>query len=313
MMNQSQVRMIDPILSDHARGYIQPGHIGQGIFPRVPVGQYGGRVVEFGKEAFRRYNVKRSPGSDTKRIRFGHDGKPFAIVPGALEAVVPREWMKDATQVPGIDLAARAVNGQLRIMALDHECACADLALDVANYDADHKVTLVGADRWSSSTSDPSADIAAGQEAVRQSIGVRPNTLMLSSTVMSKIKFHPALLESFKYVQGGAITVEMLKTLWGFKKILIGESIVASGPADTLGDVWRSDVWMGYVNDSPSPNSEEPSFGYTYTIEGHPAVEEPYYEKNPKSWIYGVSDDNSPVLSGMAAGYLIKDAGLPAA
>lgn len=58
-------------------------------------------------------------------------------------------------------------------------------------------------------------------------------------------------------------------------------------------------------------NAEEPSYAYTYAIEGMPSVENPYWDENSKSWIYGVSADEQPVLSGMTAGYLIKDAGSP--
>ncbi len=66
---------------------------------------------------------------------------------------------------------------------------------------------------------------------------------------------------------------------------------------------------VAYVSQNPRGNAAEPSFGYTYAIDGMPSVESPYYENNAKSWIYGVSNDASPVLSGMTAGYLIQDAG----
>ncbi|HHA2602409.1 TPA: hypothetical protein ACOEOE_004596, partial [Stenotrophomonas maltophilia] len=56
-------------------------------------------------------------------------------------------------------------------------------------------------------------------------------------------------------------------------------------------------------------NVEEPSYGYGYRIEGMPLVEVPYWDNSAKSWIYGVSNDATPVLAGMAAGYLISGAG----
>lgn len=312
-MNSSQVRVVDPILSEHARGYKQPGLIGTALFPRASVPQYGGKVIEFDKSAFRLYNVKRAPGGPTKRIQFGYDGKPYAIVPGALDAQVPQEWMRDASQVPGIDLATRAVNTVLRAMALNHEYECAQIALNAANYDGDHKVSLVGADRWTGADSDPSKDIETGKEAVADSIGIEPNTLMLSRKALSGLKYHPKLIERMKYTSVSSITIEMLKNIWEIENIVIGAARVATGANDTFGDVWGKDVWLGYVSESSSPNNEEPSFGYTYFIDGHPAVKEARWEDNTNSWIYGVSDDNSPVLSGMLGGYLIKDAGAAAA
>ena len=54
---------------------------------------------------------------------------------------------------------------------------------------------------------------------------------------------------------------------------------------------------------------EEPSYGYGYRITGMPLVEKPYWDNNAKSWIYGVSNDCTPVLSGMTAGFLVQGAG----
>jgi hypothetical protein len=42
-----------------------------------------------------------------------------------------------------------------------------------------------------------------------------------------------------------------------------------------------------------------------------PTVEEPYSDRGARSWIYPTADDSTPVLSGMAAGYLIQSAGAP--
>lgn len=313
MLNPTQSRVVDPILSEHARGYKQRELIGAALFPRVPVAMYGGKVVEFGKEAFRLYNTKRAPGSNTKRIEFGYEGKAFAIQPSGLEAKVPREWMRDAAVVPGIDLASRATNIVLRAMALSHEYECAQIALAPANYDADHKVALVGADRWTGANSDPSKDIETGKEAVADSIGIEPNTLMLSRKALGALKYHPKLIDRMKYTSVSSITIEMLKNIWEIENIVIGAARVATGANDVFGDVWGSDAWLGYVSTSDVPNQEEPSYGYTYYIDGHPSVEAPYWDDNAKSWVYGVSDDNSPVLSGMLAGYLIEDAGGPAA
>ena len=101
-MTPGQVRVVDPILSEHARGYRQAQLVATALFPFADVAAYGGQVIEFGKESFKIYNAKRAPGANTKRIRFGYEGKPYAIVPSALEAPVPREHMRDASQVPGI-------------------------------------------------------------------------------------------------------------------------------------------------------------------------------------------------------------------
>lgn len=310
-MTPAQARIVDPVLSTHALGYKGAGLVAQTLFPTGYVGIYGGNVIEFGKEAFRLYNSRRAPGTATKRIQFGYQGKPYAIVPSALEAPVPRELMRDASQVPGIDLGARAVNTVMRSVQLEREYNCAQLARTAGNYDTSHKAALIGTSRWTGSASDPNADIRGAREAIRSTIGVYPNTVLLSATAFSACQENAKILDRTKYTGRDSITTDILARLWNVQNVVVGEATVADA-SDSFGDVWGDDVIVAYTNISSDPNVEEPSYGYTYTIEGHPLVEQPYWDANAKSWIYGVSYDNTPVLSGITAGFLIQDAGAAA-
>jgi hypothetical protein len=316
-MNPGQTRVVDPILSQHARGYRQRNLIATSLFPLAFVSMYGGKVIEFGKESFRLYSSKRAPGSATKRIQFGYEGKPFAIVPSALEAPVPRESMRDASVVPGIDLGSRAVSTVLRSLLLEHEYASAQIARNAASYDANHKLALVGTDRWTSPTSTPVADVMAAREAIRSSVGVYPNTLEISATTLSALKQHPDLVGRAANNATKVVTIDSLKAVFEVQNIIVGEAVVADA-ADDFGDVWGDDTILAYVPENgvdstgmASANHEEPSYGYTYVIEGHPLVEVPYWDQNTKSWIYGVSYDNAPQLTGMVAGFLLQNTGAP--
>ncbi|EKT4104500.1 major capsid protein [Stenotrophomonas sp. LC732] len=310
-MTPGQVRVVDPILSEHARGYRQAQLVASVLFPFADVAAYGGRVIEFGKESFKVYNSKRAPGAATKRVRFGYEGKPYSIIPSSLEAVVPREHMRDANAVPGINLATRAVNVVLRSQLLEYEVECAGIATNASNYDNDHKVTLTGTDVWSNDASDPASDVETGKEAVRASIGLYPNTMLLSATAFSKLKRHPKIIARSADSGIRKVTLDLLRQVFEIENIVVGAGVVA-GANDEFGDVWGTSVVLAYVSPGSdvNANAEEPSYGYGYRIEGMPLVEEPYYDKNAKSWIYGVSNDASPVLAGMAAGYLIQGAGL---
>ncbi|XAI95399.1 major capsid protein [Leptolyngbya phage Lsp-JY19] len=308
----AQSRLIDPILTTHAQGFVRPGNIGAFLFPVVNVASYGGQVIEFSKESFRRYNTKRAPGAATKRITFGYAGKPYSIVPSALEAVVPNENRTDAAAVPGIDLASDAVDVVLDVVELDHEFDCAALARDAARYDNDHKVALVGQNRWRGSTADPSADISTAKEAIRASIGVRPNLIALSASAFAALEFNESILERLKYTGRDAVTTEILAKLWNVERVVVGEAVAATGQNDDFGDVWGDDVIVAYVAPAMGSNrrsAARPSYGYTYSITGMPLVRQPYEDRNANSWIYPVQADRSPVLSGITAGYLIQNAG----
>ena len=310
----AQTRVVNPILSTHARGYRRPGNVARALFPFAPVPAYGGQVIQFGKEGFRLYNAKRAPGQNVKRIEFGYAGVPYAIVPQALEAKVPWERMKDAAAVPGIDLASRSINTVLGSLELGHEYDCAQIATTAANYDNDHKVTLTGANSWFVDTVDPTADVLLGQQAIGDSIGIEGNTVLLSGKAFNACRTNPKIIERIKYTGRDTVTAELLAALWDVERVVVGRAKVATGVADVLSDIWGLDVVVAYVApENPDGNDQdEPSYGYTYQIEGMPSVEDPYSEKSCRSWIYQVANDCTPVASGMTAGYLIKGAGTPA-
>ncbi|GAB0057421.1 hypothetical protein SIID45300_01749 [Candidatus Magnetaquicoccaceae bacterium FCR-1] len=304
-MNLQQVRVVDPVLANLAQGYVHPEHVGHKLFPAVPVQVSGGQVLEFGRESFKLYNVRRAPGAATKRISFGYLGKAFALTQHSIEVPVPREHQRDASRVPGVDLGQRAVNLGMRSLALNLEHEQAQLATTAGNYDSNHKLALTGTDKWSDGAhSNPGANIEAGREAIRASVGIYPNTLLLSASAFAALKYHPQVIERIKYTGRDSVTPEMIGTLWDIPTVAVGKAVVTDD-AGVNTDVWGNNAILAYVPAAPS-GMEEPSYGYTYTMEGHPLVEQPYYENNAKSWIYPVTYERAPVLSGILSGYLIQ-------
>lgn len=307
MPNSRQQQVIDPILSNIALGYRHPEHVGMELFPVVPVNSTGGKIIEFGKEAFRLYNSARAPGDNVKRVRFGHEGKPYAVENHALDAQVPREHMRDASQVPGINLATRAVNLVLKSTSLILENQQAGIARNADNYDANHKLTLAGTDQWSDyANSDPIGDIDNGKEAIRETIGVYPNKIEISAKVFKILKEHPVILDKIKHTQTGVVTAELLQAVFDIPKVVIGKAI-AFDDADAAIDIWGKDVILAYVPNESS-GLEEPSYGYTYQMEGHPLVETPYWDQGTRSWVYGMTHERTAVQTGITAGFLIQNA-----
>lgn len=309
------IRVVNPILSQFARGYRQRQLIARELFPLAPVQQYGGQVLEFGKESFRKYVTKRAPGTNKRRVKFGYSGKPYTIIPSDLEGVVPFEHMRDAAQVPGIDLGQRATSLALNSVLLEHEMDSAALATNAANYPSTHKVTLTGTDRWTSPDSDPIGDIRVGRNAITTSTGMRPNTLVLSESCFYALQEHPAIVNRVATNITRTVTEDTLAAVFQVRRVIVATAIQALGADDTLSPVWGNDAVLAYVpetNGDASANAEEPGYGYTYFIEGHPLVLEPYQDKSADSWIYPVAFHQTPVLSGILAGYLFKDAGAEA-
>lgn len=307
-MTTAGARVVDPVLTNIARGYRNADFVGGALFPHVPVAQRGGKIITFGKESFRLYATGRAPGSNTRRVQFGYAGAAFALEQHALEGQVPFEIMQDANAVPGVDMARVAVFGTQNIIGLRLEKAQADLATNAGNYAAGNKkTTLAGNTLWDSgnAASNPIGDVAAAREAVRAKIGRYPNTLLLSALTMTGLQSNPQIIERIKYTGRDVPTAELLAKLFQVERIVVGGAVYADA-ADAFVDVWGKCAVLAYTDKSGISDMGLPSYGYTYQLGGFPIVEQPYQDRNAKSWIYPVTDEVQPVIAGAEAGYLIK-------
>lgn len=306
-MNTEQARVIDPVLTKTAQGYSHADRVGTVLFPYADIPQRGGNVLNFGKESFRKTNARRAPGADTKTIQLGYNGKAFSLVQDALNATVPREHLQDAEAVPGIDLSEAAVRTVMNNMTLSLECEQAEVATNFETYREGNRAEPSGDDLWSNPNSDPNASIDVAKDAVRARIGTEPNRMVISKPVFNALKRHPKIKDQFKYTSSESITTAMLAAYFELETLAVGKSVILDSPEDDadFSDVWGKDAVLAYVpNDTRS--FEEPSFGYTYRLKGHPFVEQAYWDNSKKSWIYGVTFDRLPLLTGVDAGFLFK-------
>ena len=309
-MTTAQARVIDPILTTVAQGYRNSALVYRSLFPVVPVGQRGGKIIQFGREDFRQYAAGRAPGSATKRVQFGYAGDPYSLSSYSLEGVVPLENMQDASVVPGIDLGRNAVIKTQNAIQLGNEITAAGIATNAATYAAANKITLAGTSQWSDHTSgvsSPSNDVQTAIDAVRASCGLRANTVVLGPKVWSAIKQHPAIIDRIKYTGRDSITLQMLASLWDVQNVAVGDALYEDATGNLV-DVWGKYVVVAYTELGGIADQGLPSYGYTYRLQGYPIVEMPYQDRNAKSWIYPVTDEVQPVLASPISGYLISGA-----
>ena len=306
-MTNAQARVIDPILTEYAQGYRNADMVGLNLFPYVPVMQRGGKIIAFGKEDFALYNTSRAPGANTKRVQFGFSSTPYTLEQHALEAVAPWELQQEASVVAKVNLANMSVRKVQNVIALRLEKAQADIATTAASYAASNKATLSGTSQWSdyTGTSNPSKDIETAKEAIRAQIGRRGNTVLLSAQAFKACKQHPAIIDRLKYTGRDSVTTDLLASLWDVDRVVVGDAVYTDNTG-TITDVWGKFVVVAYTNTASVADLGEPSYGYTYRLEGAPLVEEGYADKNAKSDIYPVTDEVSPVLAAALSGYLIS-------
>jgi hypothetical protein len=109
---------------------------------------------------------------------------------------------------------------------------------------------------------------------------------------------------------------------------VVGKAVWATD-AGVMQDVWGNNLILAYippevltqgsVTYAPqgSLNFERPSYGYTYTMEGNPIVEEPYSDRTSDSWVYPYKYERCVVHAGkeqsgvdagkVIAGFLLRN------
>lgn len=306
-MSRSDARVIDPVLSNVALGYRNGRYVGLSLYPTVFVPKSGVSLIKFGKEAFVKYNMRRAPGAKTARVQYGYATDPVALVQDSLEGKVPREWMRDTQDVPLINQETRAVNNVMQSMHLGLEIDIAQIATNAGNYGADNKITLTGTDKWTDGSSKLSVQMDAYKEAVRSKIGIDPNRLILSPGDFNACKNHPEVKERFKYTSSESITADMLAAFFDLELVEVGKTVWTPDVDSDLQNCWGSSV-LGYVAPEGERDMDTPSCGYTYVLDNHPLVEEAYFDKSCKSYIYPVEYERRPYQTGMDAAFLIQGA-----
>ena len=307
-LSTSAARVIDPILSTVAQGYTNNDFVGNAIFPTVSVGQRAGKIINFGKESFMAYDTARAPGAAVKRINVGYSSSTYGIVDHSLSAVVPIELQEEAQAVPGLNLASASVRTVQDVMRLRLEVEQATIATTAGSYAASNKTTLTSTAQWSDlSASDPLGDIEAAKDAIRADIGKMPNTIIMGPAVLKSLRQHSKIIDRIKYTGRDIPTPELLASLFGVDRVLIGNGVKATD-AGVFSDIWGKFVVVAYTEMSGMADMGRPTYGYTYQLAGYPFVERPRYDANTRTWLYDVSDAVKPVIAAVDAGYLITSA-----
>jgi hypothetical protein len=266
----------------------------------------GGRRIEFGKEAFMRYETLRAPGAHYKEVTLGYAGRSYALEPHGLAARVPQEVVREANAVPNIDLQQRAARLAMDILLRQLEEDCAKLATDASQYAAGHTLTLSGTNKWSDPGSDPIAQVLDARETVRRGVGVYPNVMVIGAQAFRPLQTHPKIVDRIKYTGRDSVTADILAGLFEVPRIVVATAVNVPDP--TTGqfvDIWGDFAILAYVGQATG--AEEPSFGYTYVLEGHPAVLQGWFDRDTSSWKYPVDFARAPLVVGPGAGFLFID------
>lgn len=298
-------RVVDPVLTNIARGYKNAAFIGEHLFPLVHTDKEGVSVPTFGKSAFVEVDTERAVGANSNILVRDHVGK-LELVLNEHDLAAAVDYREQAESMFNEEAKAtrRVTNG----VNLSRELQAARLAQDKSVYSVDSVKTLTAEERWTKSKGDPIAVIEAGIDAVRNKTGLRPNTLTMGAAVFSLLKFHPALQAAMGANERKRITVDILKDLFQVRNVLIGEPVSLPDNKKTPTDIWGDNLMLHYVSGpqegSESADENEPSFGYTLRRKGMPVADK-YQGVGGKVTYCRYTDIYKVAVVGGDAGYLI--------
>ncbi|MDU9392141.1 hypothetical protein [Pseudomonas sp. zfem002] len=298
-----QVRVVDPVLTNLARGYRNAQFIGEALFPIAPMDKEAGTIPLFGKEAFELYDTERAIRAQSN-IMNPDDVDGLDVVLREHDIAYPVDYREQNEAM--FDAQARASRRVVDVIDLRREVACAKLAQNPGTYLAGAKVTLAGNSQWSNGGGDPVADVERGKEVIRSRIGIRPNTITMGASAYASLKFHPKLQEALGSNERKLITLEHLKVLFGINDIHIGEALANT---NSVGDIWTDTLQLAYVakpQGGSQTNYEDPSFGYTLRRKGMPEIDT-FDGAGGKLHFVRNTDIYKAVVVGADAGYLISD------
>lgn len=306
-MTPSKARVVNPVLSQVARGYQNQDFVGTKLFPFVPVAQRGGTVIEFGKDKFILEDTARAPGAHVSRSDVAFGSSTYALRQHAIAKGVPVEHLEEAAAVPGIDMATVAINDGMQKILLKLEHQQATLARDANKYHSDNKITLSGSTQWSHADSDPALAVKTARSVISSKTGMYPNTLLLAEPVFSALTVHPKILDRIKYTGTDSITEKMLAQLLGVDEVVVGKAVYLNASGAFV-RVWGKDAVLAYTAPGTLAAMGTPSYGYTYRLRQMPVVETPHYDPDTRSYVYTSIDEHAPVMPGPDAGYLFTNA-----
>lgn len=317
MMTLAEIRLKqNPILTHILLGLGQGSFVAERVFPRLPLGSSSAVLARLGDERFRKYNLRRAPGTPTKRVDIKYEGKVYTVAGCAVDVPIPRELIREADESRPLDVHGHLSVSQLAvvtandILLLDYELSAADLATDPDSYAPGHVVDLAGSTKWSVDSGAPISDINEAANLIRKKTGRRPNQLTLSPDAFRAMKGN---LEVQSYMSGEEwlVTLDALKDALQLKEIVVGDATWID-ETDTPRDVWGNNAILQYVPEGRSDAAgaislAEPAFGFTAVIEGHPFVETPHFSPSEKAWIYGATFERQAHVALSTAAVLFRN------
>lgn len=297
----------DAALTNFAIGYHPGQFVAERIAPPVMVNKESDKYYIWDRQSA--FQV--GPDADGKRslrpdktesyeVDFGLSTSTYTAEEYALKILVSDREKKNADSVLKLrDSKRRRLQD---LLMLEQELRVASLLTTSANWDTNH--TDTPDNKWDVDAATIEDDIDTAKIAVRQAIGVEPNTIVIPDQVAKAVKKQQDIRELIKYTHSDLlVNGDLPPRLFNLDVIIPGATYTASGEgasSPTYSDVWGEAVVLLYVD--PEPVIDSPTAVKIFRAENWNVDTWRVSEK--KSEAIEVSVIQDEVLTSNISGYL---------
>lgn len=295
---------IDQVLTNISIQYRNAAYVGTQIMPVVPVKKKSDIYYIYDSKAdrFRVPFTLRAPKTESRTVDWKVRTDGYVCDEHALNDLIDDIERGNADKP--VNLEVDTVEFLTDIVTLGLEMRIKDML--EASLTANAPTNGVWSD-YATETIDPIADIEIGKAAIHAVIFREPNVLLLGKAVYDKLKHHPKILELIKYSQKGVLTTDLMASLFGIEKVIVGNAGYNSakeGKTAVLSYLWGKNAILAYVE--PKPGIKKFSLGYTFQSQKF-QTRRARIEVKHSDW-FEVGDIETEKLVCVACGYRISPA-----
>ena len=313
MISQNKA-VVSKLLTNVSNGLFPAAEdfIAEKILPAVYVAQTTGLVGKYGNDHLRIVNTAHAGKGNYQQLEtVVTSSDSYSINDHGLYDVITENDMRNF-EAP-FDAEVDTTNALTLAQALAKEYGLSASLRNTAIIT--QNTTLSGTAQYnniSSTDSKPLENKLVADDAILTATGRRPNTLIASEAVISKLLFHGELMDNlgFKYNRTGGMKLEELKAALQIDNILIGKAMYNSakeGQADVLANVWGKDMIYAYI---AAPALRQKTLGFEFRKSGTQPRQ--VYTYNPVMPVNSrgviVTDNYDQHILNANCAYLIKDA-----
>jgi hypothetical protein len=259
---------VDSLLTRISIGYSNPMYIADGVFPVLPVQKQSDLFPTYTMSDWFRDDAKiRAPRTRSEGGGYTVGNDNYFANRYSYRSEISDEERANADSVWNLEQDATEFAQDKIDMRRERALAAKIFTTGVwANDD------VGGTDftQWSDyAMSTPLVNATAYMDEVETRIGREANTLVIGKPVWNVLRWHPDLIDAVKFTQRGVLTEDLVRSLLGIDRMLIGRALVTTSPEGTAESsvtysrIWgKSALWL-YV--PQRAGLRQPSAGYTFT------------------------------------------------